>query len=255
MLRALLIDDEPAARADLQQLLAEHAADVEIVAEAETMDDAEAALARADYDVVFLDVQLRGGTGFDLVPHVRPEARVVFVTAHDAFAVRAFEVNALDYLLKPIAPERLAESLARVALACANAAPTEPAETPDAGQAAPLRPSDSVYLRHNLRGRFVPLRQISAIEAEQNYSAARLADGSRLLLRRTLKSWEDVLPATHFMRVHRTAIVNLERVARYERDREEHTLLFVEGVAEPLGAARKLWPELHARLGQLRRVV
>ena len=104
-------------------------------------------------------------------------------------------------------------------------------------------------------GRFVPLLHICAIDAEQNYSAAHFADGTRLLVRRTLKSWEDFLPETHFMRVHRTAIVNLQRITRYERDREEHTLLFVQGVSEPVAATRKLWPDLQTRLERLRRGV
>jgi two-component system, LytTR family, response regulator len=101
----------------------------------------------------------------------------------------------------------------------------------------------------------VPLAQISVIEAEQNYSGVRLADGTQLLVRRTLKSWTELLPEAHFMRVHRTTIVNLDRITRYERDREERTLLFVQGVVEPLAATRKMWPELQERLIRLRRVV
>ncbi len=237
MLRAVLIDDEPDARADLRESLVPHAEAVSIVGEVEKVAEARQRLAENDYELVFLDVHLRGGTGFDLVPHVRPEARIVFVTAHDQYALRAFEVNALDYLLKPIAPERLAASLVRVLAALAPAA--HPAEVnADDSAGVPLRPGDTVYLRTGTHGRFAPLHQISAIEAEQNYSVAQLVDGSRILLRRTLKSWEDILPATHFMRVHRTAIVNLERVLRYERDREEHTLLFLEGVKDPVTAVR-----------------
>jgi two-component system LytT family response regulator len=255
MLRALLIDDEADALADLRLSLAAHRTDMEITGEALTLDAAEGALAQSNYDVVFLDVQLRGGTAFDLVPRIRPEARIVFVTGHDTYALRAFEVNALDYLLKPIAPERLATAVARVVAAFAKAQRGTETENEADGATVPLRPNDVVYLRTGTHGRFVSLDQISAIEAEQNYSAARLADGTRLLLRRTLKSWEELLPASHFMRVHRTAIANLARVQRYERDREERTLLFLTGVNEPLAASRKLWPELQEKLGKLRRVV
>lgn len=257
MLKAIVIDDESGARADLRLALAAHAAELTVVGEAATLDQAESLLAQAAYNLVFLDVQLRGGTGFGLVPHVREGARIVFVTAYDQYAIRAFEVNALDYLLKPISPERLAEALARSRAALATAAVASPdslSDEPAAG-AVPLRPTDSIYLRNGQRGVFVPLRNVSAIEAVQNYSAARLADGSQILLRRTMKSWEDVLPPSHFMRVHRTAIVNLERITRYDRDREERTNLSVEGVKEPLSATRKLWPELQARLERLRRPV
>lgn len=254
MLRALLIDDEADARADLRLSLEAHAGQVRIVGEAEKIAEAREALARDDYDLVFLDVHLRGGTGFDLVPQVRAEARIVFVTAHDQYALRAFEVNALDYVLKPVAPERLANSITRVLAGAARAAKNADAEA-DEGAGVPLRPGDVVYLRTGTRGSFVPLHQISAIAAEQNYTVAHLTDGARMLLRRTLKSWEDILPGSHFMRVHRTTIVNLERVLRYERDREERTLLFLAGVNEPVSATRKLWPELQEKFGQLRRVV
>jgi two-component system, LytTR family, response regulator len=255
MLRALLIDDEPDARADLRESLDAHTQDVKIVGEGETMDEAEVLLARDDYDILFLDVQLRGGTAFDLVPRVRPEAQVVFVTAHDRYAVRAFEVNALDYLLKPISPDRLATTVSRIVAEFPRGGSQETVERDEDNLRHPLVPGDVVYLRAGTHGRFVALPQISVIEAEQNYSATRLADGAQFLVRRTLKSWEDLLPATHFMRVHRTAIVNLERITRYERDREERTLLFVEGVGEPVTTARKTWPALQARLEQLRRVL
>jgi two-component system LytT family response regulator len=256
MLRALLIDDEPDARADLRQLLSAHATDLAIIGEAETMDDAEAALARPDYDLVFLDVQLRGGTAFDLVPRIRRDARIVFVTAHDAYAVRAFEVNALDYLLKPINPERLAEAVARSVAAFAFGGAGRPdAEQDEEAVQVPLRSDDIVFLRTGMHGRFVALPELSVIEAEQNYVAVRLADGTKHLVRRTMKSWTDLLPASHFMRVHRTAIVNLQRITRYERDRDERTLLHMQGVGEPIAATRKVWPELQAKLEQLRRVV
>jgi two-component system LytT family response regulator len=252
MLKALVIDDESGARADLCQALAAHAAEVSVVGEAETLDQAEALLAHTDYNLVFLDVQLRGGTGFGLVPHVRAGARIVFVTAYNEYALRAFEVNALDYLLKPISPERLTDAVKRSRAALATLAAADEAVPADLAS-GPLRPTDSIYLRHGRGGLFIALREVSAIEAAENYSAARLADGSQFMLRRTMKTWEDILPPTHFMRVHRTAIVNLERIARYERDREEHTRLFIEGVKDPISASRKLWPELQARLDRLRR--
>ena len=98
-LKALIIDDEPAARDDLRRLLAAHA-EITVAGEAGRFAAAEELLRTADYDLVFLDVELRGGTGFDLLPHVRPEAWIIFVTAHSHYAVRAFEVNALDFLMK-----------------------------------------------------------------------------------------------------------------------------------------------------------
>jgi two-component system LytT family response regulator len=241
MLRTLLIEDEAAVREDLRAKLAAHP-EVEVVGEAATMRSARARLAQADYDLVFLDIQLVGGNAFDLVPAVRPGARIIFATAHDEFALRAFEINALDYLLKPVAPARLAEALRRAAAPVVE----EPEAEPPAGPA--LRHDDTVYLRSGLGARFAPVADISVITAQDNYSEVRLADGARVFLRKSLKAWECALPATHFMRVHRTQIVNLARVTRYERDSDEHTLLHVGGAPEPVAASRERWSELRERL-------
>ncbi len=239
---ALLIEDEATARADLRTKLAAHP-DVTIVGEAATLRTARSLLGRPDYDLVFLDVQLVGGSALELAPVVRAGARVIFVTAYDSYAVRAFEINALDYLLKPVDPARLAQALQRFAAAsAAEAAATELPTGPA------LRIDDTIYLRSGLQGRFAPLADICAIAAHDNYSEVQLADGAKVFLRKSLKAWEDTLPATHFMRVHRTQIVNLSRVTRYRRDGDERTLLYVDGAAEPIPASRYRWSDLRSRL-------
>ncbi len=247
MLHALIIEDEATARADLRAKLAAHP-EVTILAEAATVKAARQLLARTDYDLVFSDIQLIGGCAFDLVPDVRPGARLIFITAYDTYALRAFEINALDYLLKPVAPARLAEAIRRLTAA---PPPTEEAlaEIPP-GPA--LRLDDTVYLRSGLRARFAPVAGISLIAARDNYSEVHLADGAKIFLRKSLKAWKDTLPATHFMRVHRTQIVNLARVTRYERDGDEHTQLYVEGVAESVSVSRDRWTELRERLSAIR---
>ncbi len=112
-LKALLVDDEPFVREDLRQMLLAHKS-IEVICEAGTIAQAKKQLAAGRPDVVFLDIQLRGGTGFDLVPLIHKTTKIIFITAYDEYAVRAFEVNALDYILKPVTPERLAESISRL---------------------------------------------------------------------------------------------------------------------------------------------
>lgn len=243
MHRALLIDDEVAARADLRAKLGAHA-DVAIVGEAATCRSARTLLARDDYDLVFLDIRLIGGNAFDLVADVRAGARIIFATAHDSYALRAFAINALDYLLKPVEPARLADALRRL-----PAAPVE-MEAATGPVVGALRLDDVVYLRAGNRARFARVDEIGVITASDNYSEVLLADGARILLRKSLKDWEETLPAAEFMRVHRTQIVNLGRVTGYRRDGEEHTLLFVAGAAEPVAASRYRWAELRERLEQ-----
>jgi two-component system LytT family response regulator len=240
MPRALLIDDEPPACDILRALLADFP-DVKIAGEAGTLATARALLAGTDYDLVFLDIQLRGGTGFDLVPLVRSGARVIFVTAYDQHALRAFEVNALDYLLKPIAPERLAAALARLPAA----------DAPSPAVSAPLLLDDRVHLKLGAgTERFVRVSDIRCITSEENYSAVHVgAPAERLLVRRTLQSWEAQLPPAHFVRVHRQTIVNVAHVLGLNRLTEDVYQLNLAGLPEPVPASRRYVQELRERLG------
>jgi two-component system LytT family response regulator len=244
MLRALLIDDEAPAREDLRRLLAAHP-EITIVGEAGSVTSARTRLAEGGYDLVFMDIQLVGGSGFDLVSFVSPDARIIFVTAYDQHAMRAFEVNALDYLLKPVRRERLAEAMRRVASAVHH---EEPVPRPV------LRADDVIHVKTGrAAARFVKLADIVTLTSEDNYSMLLLGDGSSLLVRETLASWEVRLPATHFMRVHRQVIVNLLRIEGFSHEDDRVSLLRVTGAAEPVRARREHWQELTARLAALGR--
>ena len=240
MKRILIIDDHTPARAALRALLVGHP-DITMIAEIETMAEAESRLRVGDYDLVFLDIELRGGTGFDLVPLVRPEARVVFVTAYDQFAIRAFEINALDYLLKPVRAARLAEALRRMAPAPDfSVLPHPPAR---------MAPDDLIYLKTGAgTSCFVALTELVLIEADENYSTVHLGNGTRLFVRRTMKVWEDTLPAPHFARVHRGTIINLARYRGSTRETRETLLVQCDGLAEPVRASFRYLPELRTRL-------
>lgn len=246
MTRTLIIDDEPLARGALRGMLREHA-EIVVVGEAETLTEAQALVTGQDYALVFLDVQLIGGTGFELLPFIRPEARIVFVTAYDQFAARAFEINALDYLVKPVRPQRLAETLRR------NAA-TTPEPPPLPSTSLPLRPDDLIHLViGNGSTRLVPLADIVFFESDSNYCAAHLADGTRLLVRRTMKSWEDALPTSHFVRVHRSIIINLARYRGSDRESFETTLIHLAGYNEVVRASFRYLADLRTRLAALGR--
>ena len=236
---ALLIDDEPPARAVMRALLASHPG-VSIVGEAGTMRAARELLAKPGYSLVFLDIQLRGGSGFELVPLVRPGAAVVFVTAHDDHALRAFEVNALDYLLKPVKPERLAACLARVGMV----RPVEAGALPSKRMLA----DDTIYVRTDDGARFLPLATISALLSCENYCEVHLAGGEKLMVRQTLKAWEDALPAPPFARAHRQAIVNFHQLLRIEDDGADAPLLHLAGLRAPLRASRREWAALRGLL-------
>ncbi|HEU4533814.1 MAG TPA: LytTR family DNA-binding domain-containing protein [Polyangiaceae bacterium] len=243
-LTALLVDDERLARRELRTLLDAHGS-VEIVGEASSVREAVRRLETVTPDVVFLDVQMPRQSGFELLERVENSFRVVFVTAYDAYALRAFEVNALDYLLKPVHPDRLARTLGRLlAPAPPDAEPPEPARaeaaTPAADEGArPLGADDHLFLSFDKRSRFVRVRSIACLCGAGDYSEVVLEDGQRALVSRTLRQWEERLPERSFVRIHRATIVNLDFVERVERNDDESYLVFLRGLAEPLAMSRR----------------
>jgi two-component system LytT family response regulator len=235
-LSALIVDDERLARQELRALLAVHP-DVEVVGEAASLDEAARHLARGQPDVVFLDVQMPGESGFDLFTRAPVTSRVIFVTAHDAHALRAFDVNALDYLLKPVAPARLAEALTRLR--------RESGSTPSAVRRFEL--GDFVFIPIDGRSRFLRVSQIVAVSAAGDATTVQIADGSQGRVPRSLKAWEERLPPRQFVRIHRESIVNLQFVERVEEWSHESYHVHLRGQSEPLTLSRRYAARLKAR--------
>jgi len=198
-MKALIVDDEPLARLELRRLLAPFSW-VDIIGEAENVDNAHAEIKILTPDLVFLDIQMPGGTGFDLLAKLDNPPQIIFTTAYDHYAVKAFEVNALDYLLKPIEPERLTQTLAKI-----RAAPSPIRRKTDSAAL------EQLFVRDGARCWFVPLREVSLISAEGNY--VRLHWGNEQpLLGRSLVTLESKLDGKHFFRANRHQIVNLQFV-------------------------------------------
>jgi len=232
---ALIVDDERLARQELRALLAAHP-EVQVVGEAADLEQAVRLLEREQPDVVFLDIQMPGESGFDLFSRVSVVARVVFVTAHDAHALRAFDVNALDYLLKPVAPARLAETVARI----------------KEGRSEPMPPrrfqiGDFVFLPVDGRSRFLRVSQIVSVSAAGDATELLTADGNRGRVPRTLKAWEERLPEKQFLRIHRETIVNLQFVDRIEEWSHESFQVHLRGHTAPFTLSRRYAARLKAR--------
>jgi len=194
--RVLIVDDERAAREELKMALALHA-DMIVVGEARDADEAYEAIATATPDLVFLDVQMPEKSGFDLLEMLDDVPTVIFLTAHHEYAVQAFEVNALDYILKPFREERLARALDKVRTKILS-------ET-----AAHER---QLFLKEGTRCYFLRAGEITLIESLENYSRVYFRN-TKVLMKRSLNQWEKLLDASLFFRVSRTKIVNLSHVA------------------------------------------
>jgi two-component system LytT family response regulator len=210
-LRVVIVDDEEPARLALRQDLSSHD-DVEIVSECANGFEAVKAVAELHPDLVFLDVQMPKLDGFDVIELIGADVPVIFVTAYDEFALRAFEVHAVDYLLKPFSPERLGTAIARVRerqAARPSGAALKASARPAGG------PIDRVVIRDGPQVHVVPVDRIDYIEAQDDYVAVRTG-GKPLLKEQTLAELEGQLDARRFVRIHRSYLLNIDRLARVE---------------------------------------
>lgn len=223
LIRALLVDDERLARKHLRSLLAAHP-EVEVIGEAADVTEAAKAIGTARPDVVFLDVQMPRQDGFALLPKLDPPwPHLVFVTAFDEYAVRAFEVNALDYLLKPVRAERLARAVQRIPRSRVQ---------PDAALSG-FAMHDSVLLNDGRNMRMVPVLEIAAIQAEGNYSRVFPLQHSSMLILRGIGDWEAALPNPPFLRVSRSLLLNLNHLTEVQTQSRDQSQVRVAGVDQP----------------------
>ena len=209
-------------------MLAEHEI-IEVTGEAENVAQAAELINATKPDVLFLDIQLPGETGFDLLEKISPACKIIFVTAFDAYAIRAFEVNALDYLLKPINPARLTQAIERLT-------------THDSAAASPVRVleyEDRLFIEVDERSRFLKVSDIVVISAMGDYSRIFSADGQNSLVLKSLRDWEERLPAKHFTRIHRSTIINVEYVERLESWFNRSYRIHIRQLAEPLVMSRR----------------
>jgi two-component system, LytTR family, response regulator len=195
----MIIDDEALARRELRRLLVEHTW-LEVVGEAANIDEAVPRIEALSPNLLFLDIKMPGGSGFDLLARLDHVPRVIFTSAYEQHAVQAFEVNALDYLLKPVEPERLAAALLKVADASAQLTPQR-------------NVLEQLFVQDGPRCWFVPLREVCLLSAENNY--VRLWWGKlHPLIGRPLSTIEQRLDPKRFFRANRSQIINLEFIER-----------------------------------------
>ena len=227
MLRVLIIDDEHLARQAMRRLLAAHP--VEIVGEADSVASALRAIERTRPQALFLDIELGGGDGFDLLAALERPPVIVFVTAYAEHAVEAFAVNAVDYLLKPVEPERLAESLGRIDRQLNGV-------SVPAGQAPP-RPG-VIALRTPKRTLVVTPAEIAALRADGDFTHVMLLDQPAVMIWRTLAHFESLLPSPPFLRLGRSLIINRDLLRDVETPSRDTTRIALQGLAEPLTLGR-----------------
>jgi two-component system LytT family response regulator len=207
---AIIIDDERLARNELKKLLEQHP-EIQIIDEASGVDEGVEKIELARPDLIFLDIQMPGKTGFDLLGELEKAPKVIFTTAFDEFALKAFEVNALDYLLKPIDPNRLSDAIQKLQTELA----LEQASLLGGSVRGPLTEADQVFVKDGEKCWFVKLAEIRLFESVGNYAKVYFSTHKPLILK-SLNALEDRLDDHVFFRANRKHIINLHWIEKIE---------------------------------------
>lgn len=215
MIKAVIIDDEQNAREDLIHMLQKYCHDVSILAEADNIKTGADEIRKLQPDLIFLDINMPFGSGFDLLAQF-PDMpfEVIFVTAHDEYATKAFRFSALDYLLKPVRPEELKEAVER----------SKVKKLDPAGRIKFLREHTEKNKAFNeiaLPGKsgleVIPLEDIVRCEASSNYTSFILKNGKKIIVSKTLKEFDELLSPHNFFRIHKSHLINLSQVKAYNK--------------------------------------
>jgi two-component system LytT family response regulator len=210
-IKAIIIDDERLARNELKKLLQDHA-DIEVIDEAANVDEGIEKIETYNPELIFLDIQMPGKTGFDLLAEVEKAPKVIFTTAYDEYAIKAFEVNALDYLLKPIEPKRLTDAIHKLQDELTK---EKMGMNGGAFNRGPLTEADQVFVKDGERCWFVKLGEIRLFESVGNYAKVFFGTHKPLILK-SLNSLEERLDERMFFRANRKHIINLRWIEKIE---------------------------------------
>lgn len=233
-MRIIIVDDEMLARGVMREYLAAHA-DVDIVAECANGFEAVKAITELEPDLVFLDIQMPKLDGFEVAELAGGKTRFIFATAFDQYALKAFEVHALDYLLKPFSQQRLDQALAHARASLAGGSGQRDVEAAAVSAAARemaatrVRPAERVLIRDGARVHVIPAEKIEYIEAQDDYVQIH-SEGKAYLKNQRMAELEEQLDADKFIRIHRSYLVNIECVARIEQaSKDSHQAVLHDG--------------------------
>ena len=231
----MIVDDERLARAKLRSMLADFP-NIQIVGEADSVAEALIAIEKTNPEIIFLDIQMPRASGFDLLEKIQTDLKIIFVTAYDEYALRAFDVNALDYLLKPVSFSRLAQTIERLG------------QTPVIAEKK-FEYDDFIFVNSARKSKFIKIKTIKCILAADVYSEILINENEKFLLLKSLSEWENRLPAKNFLRIHRSTIINLEFVERVEKKFNYSHRVYLKGIVEAFAVSRRHSVKLKDKFG------
>ncbi len=231
VIKTVIIDDVESMRLVLKKLLSNFEK-IQVIGEASDYDEAHDIINEEHPDLLFLDIDLNGLTSMDLLSKLNYNPMVIFITSHGDFAIRAFELNAVDYLLKPISLDRLSRAIEKVTNKW------EDTENWDDDDNSRFGADHIILLGFDNKLSFIRVSEISFIEAYGNYTKVHLNDGRLSVTYNSIKNWEARLPEELFIQIHRSTIINLQNVSRIEKWANDTGRLFISGVTKPFEVSR-----------------
>lgn len=234
-IKSVVVDDVDMMRATLKKVL-DGFPNIEIIGEASDYESAREVINETKPDLVFLDIDLNGLTSIDLLNEINCSPKIIFITSHPDFAIKAFELNAVDYILKPISGDRLKKAIDRVT-EMNDEGGSMPATTFDDSEER-FKPDQIILLNFDSKLTFIKIQDINYIEAFGNYTKIYMNDGKLSITYNSIKNWDNRLPSDVFIQIHRSTIVNLLNVAKIEKWTNDTGRLFLKGIEKPFEISR-----------------
>ena len=235
-----IVDDEPPSIRSLRKKL-EYFPEIEIVGESSNMAKAIKEIKQFNPEILFLDIHLSEGTAFDLLNKFNYDGKVILISSYDEFAFRAFEISALDYLLKPVSSERLSLTIEKIKSA------DHENETGDFKENIKYKYSDRIFVLERNQIRFILLESITMISAARDYTTIETVQGTKCLIMRSMSEWINRLPEEHFIRIHRSFIVNLNHIDKIIRNSSSSAKVYMKFHPYPVSLSRTYYNILKYR--------
>lgn len=238
-IKSVVVEDVDFMRATIKKVL-DGFPQIEIVGEASDFETARRVINETEPELVFLDIDLNGLTSINLLNEINCEPKIIFITSHPDFAIKAFELNAVDYILKPISNDRIKKALDRLSNLGTNAEGT--GVNPHANERFKL--NQIVLLNFESKLTFIKIQDINYIEAFGNYTKIYMNDGKLSITYNSIKNWDNRLPEEVFIQIHRSTIVNLLNVSVIEKWTNDTGRLFLKGIEKPFEISRSYFSQI-----------
>lgn len=225
--RVIVVDDERLSRHELIRILSKFEA-FNVVGEAFDVTSAITLIEKSVPDIIFLDIQMPKQSGFELIKQVKTEAKIVFVTAFENYAINAFDVNAFDYIVKPVSEERIQKLLDKIS-----------SNVPEGSSQIKLSYDDKIFVSDNKFLKFIAISDITMIQSTGNYSNVYMKDKEKILICKSLKEWLSKLPTNKFCRIHRTTIINIDYIDKIERWLNSSFKVYIRNIETPVMMSKR----------------